>query len=449
MTTPVISGQQADDTGIEDRLRSLVSPVGGLVSATYRLPNPPGDPQFPVCVAPIGDISQALPHTASSVSDVRNASGMDGAGNALDTERASWLCIAEALERYSSCAWHPEQFIWATARELGADAIDLTRIPRVSATEARDPHCIITEPDLDAPMRWVRGLSLTSGRRVWIPASLVFLHLPFESYGDRVAAPISTGCAAHTDVYAALASGVSEVIERDSIALTWLQRLELPRIELDEVPDDLAPFVARARSRNVETHLFDATTDVGVPTVYSVEVTPHHDTVRTVVMCATDPDPVRAVGKVLREAASGRIALRHRTPEKADPDTFSTVHDGALYMGAPERAEHFRFLLDSSRTVQLSSYARPRFADARSELRWLVERLSARGMDAYAVDITCDEAERIGMWVVKAVIPDLMPLSFIRRAQYRGHPRLYQAPVAMGLPAGTEEELNPWPQPFA
>lgn len=199
----------------------------------------------------------------------------------------------------------------------------------------------------------------------------------------------------------------------------------------------------------MRTHLFDATTDIGVPTVYSVEVTPHHGTVRTVVMCATDPDPVRAIGKVLREAASGRIALRHRTPDGRGPDDFATVHDGALYMGAPERAHAFRFLLDSPHRVAVSSYDRPRFATPRDRLSWLLGRLAARGMEAYACDITCDEAERTGMWVIKAIVPDLMPLSFIPRAQYRGHPRLYQAPAAMGHPAATEEELNPWPQPFA
>ncbi|KUJ49673.1 hypothetical protein ACZ90_67185 [Streptomyces albus subsp. albus] len=444
-----MTGEPLREPEVAGRLRSLVDPVGGLVSGALRLPNPPGDPVFPVCVAPLGDISQALTHTAHSVNTSPGDAGMDGAGNAITVEDASWLCIAEALERYSSCAWHPEQFIWATARELGEDAIDLSRLPRISEAEAADPRCILTPPDPDAPLRWVRGYSLMTGKRVWIPASLVFLHLPFESYADRIAAPISTGCAAHTDVYAALASGLCEVIERDSIALTWLQRLALPRIELDKIPADLRPYIDRSRSRNVQTYLFDATTDVGVPTVYSVEVTPHHDAVRTVVMCATDPDPVRAIGKVLREAASGRIALRHRLPDGKSPDSFSTVHDGALYMGAPERADAFDFLLDSPWRAPLSSYGRPQFDTPRSHVGWLLRQLASQGMNAYAVDITSDEAERIGMWVVKAIVPDLMPLSFIRRAQYRGHPRLYRAPAAMGHPVATEEELNPWPQPFA
>jgi ribosomal protein S12 methylthiotransferase accessory factor len=69
-------------------------------------------------------------------------------------------------------------------------------------------------------------------------------------------------------------------------------------------------------------------------------------------------------------------------------------------------------------------------------------------MEAYAVDLTCDEAREIGMWVVRVIVPGLMPLSFVGAAQYRGTPRLYEAPVAMGYTAHAAADLNPWPQPF-
>ena len=66
-------------------------------------------------------------------------------------------------------------------------------------------------------------------------------------------------------------------------------------------------------------------------------------------------------------------------------------------------------------------------------------------MDAYAVDLTTDEARRAGLVVVRVLIPGLQPLSFNQLAQFRGHPRLYDAPRAMGHTSHVEEELNPFP----
>ncbi|WP_246258467.1 YcaO-like family protein [Kroppenstedtia pulmonis] len=100
------------------------------------------------------------------------------------------------MERYSSCVYHEDQFIWATAAELGEDAIDLQKIPLCSEQELAHPKCPVVKPRMDAPIRWVKGLSLHSGREVWVPAVMTYLHIPPMSPGERFWLPISTGCAA-------------------------------------------------------------------------------------------------------------------------------------------------------------------------------------------------------------------------------------------------------------
>jgi ribosomal protein S12 methylthiotransferase accessory factor len=426
----------------------LVGPAG-LVSAVQQLPIPSGDPAFAVYTASLGDLSQPLPELRLAIERESNT-GLDGAGSDFDPAVARWKSVAEALERYSSCTYSPQQFRWATAAELGDEAIDLDTCPTISAAESADPQCFVVPPDKHAPMRWVRGVALSDGRLRWIPAMMVYLHLPYASRGERFTLPISTGCAAHTDLYEAVARGLSEVVERDSIAISWLQQLGLPQIELDEVSPALEPFLRPGRnSPHVRTYLFDATTDLGIPTIYSVEQSPHHSTVRTVVMAATDTDVEAAIGKVLREAASGRIALRYRKPNLTEPKDFVSVHDGALYMGAPDRAHAFDFLTRSDRRVKLSQLPRHRLTTSRERLEFILARLSAAGHEAYVVDLTTDEAERSGVWVVKAIVPGLQPLSFVHRAQFRGHRRLYDAPAAMGHAVHPESDLNPWPQPFA
>jgi ribosomal protein S12 methylthiotransferase accessory factor len=288
-----------------------------------------------------------------------------------------------------------------------------------------------------------------TGRLCWVPAVLTYLHVPAQSTGERFTLPISTGCAAHRTPVEAVRNAICEVVERDAISLTWLQRLALPRIEFDLVEANLAGFLELAADRNSTVHLFDATTDIGIPTVYGLDIVRDHPRCTTVVMCATDLDPRRAVAKVLREAASGRIALSADRSTPDDPDDFITAYDGAAYMGRPERLGAFDFLLDSPARRRLSDLPVLASGDPGTDLRLLLDRLSRHGYEAFAVDLTTDEARRVGMHVVRVVIPGLQPLSFSHRARYLAHPRLYAAPAALGYPVHAEPDINPWPQPFA
>jgi ribosomal protein S12 methylthiotransferase accessory factor len=430
-------------------LLQLVQPMGGLISGHTQLVSAPGEPQFPTAIALLNDVSQILPGVANAVANGSKKPNLDGAGGGLEGEIRNVRAAAEALERYASCFYDDRQFLWASANELGSEAIDLDTIPCCSVAELRHPRCPLHLPEKDAPIRWVRGLSLLDGRLVWIPAVMVFLHMPLEP-AERFWLPISTGCAAHVSMEQAIVSGICEVIERDAVALAWLQQLALPRIELDAVPERLRPYLERnEKSAGVVQHLFDATTDLGVPTVYSVQIAPANETLAALVMCSTELEPATAIEKVIRESGSSRLAMHSNPDVPENWDDFCGVSHGAAFMGKPERLPAYDFLLSSERRRRLSDMPYLSTGDARQDLVGLIERLRGRGMDAFAVDLTTDEAFRVGMRVVRTIIPALQPLSFSHRARFLGHPRLYDAPAAMGYAPHCEEDINHWPQPFA
>jgi ribosomal protein S12 methylthiotransferase accessory factor len=431
-------------TGAVPRLQDLVSPLGGLINDVMRLPVEPSSPQLAVFSAALGDVSTVLADQCGP----ECLGSLDGAGTGLDPERAEIVAVAESLERYANCVYDERQFRWATAGELGAEALDLDTLPRCSPAELADPECPVVLPDRTARMRWIRGLDLHTGKPAWVPASLVYIHFPSED-AERITNPISTGSATHPDPAVAVCSALCEVIERDAISLTWLHQLPLPRIELDEVGPHLRRFLDASADRDMTIQLFDATTDVGIPTVYGVSIAADHPRLRTVVSCATSLDPQTAAAKAICELVSVRIALHDDEPSTEDVGSFTDVSDGATYMCVPERASAFDFLLDSPARRRLSEMPVLTTGDPTADLRLVRDRLAARGMDAYVVDLTTDEALRVGMTVVRTIVPALQPLTFHHRARFLGHPRLYEAPVRMGYPARLEAELNAWPQPFA
>ncbi|WP_051471145.1 YcaO-like family protein [Patulibacter minatonensis] len=453
MSTPTTTAPDpvTATTGTPDALlglKRLASPYG-LVGRVRRLPTAPGDPDFEIYTSELGNLAQLHENVRESTGGRTTRGEFDGAGGGIDGERALCVSIAEALERYSSCTFDQDQLVWATANELGDEAIDLDTLPRHSERELADPQCPVVPMDKDAPMRWVRGVSLMTRREVWIPAVLVYLHIPARARGERFALPISTGCAAHSDLSSALLGALCEVVERDAIALTWLQRLQLPQIEVDVEDEALAAFAARDRHTSVTRLLFDGTTDLGIPTVYSLELSPHDDHLAQMVMASTTLDPQDGVVKVSREGASARIALSVPRPMPDTPEEFTNVFHGASWMGHRDRRGEFAFLQESTGRRKLSELPSIATGTPEGDLRAVLGRLEGAGMEAFAVDLTTDEADAVGFRVVRTVVPGLMPLSFARQAQYRGHPRLYEAPPRFGHEAHPESLLNASPQPFA
>lgn len=451
----VSSSPSSVSTSVPPSLRSmskLVSPFG-LVSTLTWLPVAEGEPEFAVYSGSLGNPGAALAGHGDWVNDPV-AGNFDGAGGALDHDLAAHLAVAESLERYSSCVWRDDQLIWATAAELGDDAIAPARWPQCSPSELADPRSGLVASDPHLPLRWVSCWSLTRRRPVFVPASQIYLRFPPESAAERYLHPVSTGCAAHTDPVEAVVNGLCEVVERDSIALTWLQRMPLPRLDftLADLAGDDRDFVQRGLSSDVTTHLFDATTDLGIPVLYGVQTSEHDAALAQLVVATCTPDPGRGLAKLFREAASLRIALRAaaagQRPDAPPVEDTMSVIGGALEAGSRERRDRFDFLLEGERPHhRLADLSRPARPDA--ALPWLLDRLHTAGCEVVVADLTTDEARQVGAHVVRVLVPELMPLSFAHRARYLAHPRLYQAPAALGHRVHREPEVNPHPQPFA
>jgi ribosomal protein S12 methylthiotransferase accessory factor len=369
----------------------------------------------------------------------------------LTDEEAELPAVCEALERYCAAAFVAEDFTVASAEELGSEAIDLDRIPRCSNKELSHPKCPLIAPSKSLPIRWVTGFSLFTGKKTYIPAVMVGNHIRFAGRGERIFFPISTGCAAHTSLDRALLGGIFEVAERDAIAILWLQKLPLPQIVIDFEPECVAPYLESMRraTKDLECYFFDATTDLGIPTVYGVRRTPWNRTGATFVSCASAVSVVEALAKVIRDLSHCSTAFQRPRPTPDNIEDFTGIFHGAAYMAREEQAHGFDFLLKSGSRRLLSETTALEADSEKSLLASTLNRLREKGLDTFAVELSTDEALRSGIRVVKAIIPGLQPISFNYRARYLGHPRLYEAPAQMGYESHKEEDLNHLPQPFA
>jgi ribosomal protein S12 methylthiotransferase accessory factor len=427
-----------------NRVESLVSPYG-VVAHVSRRRGPRGLAEFGAWLALLG--SGSCDHRglskARSARPVR-ASGLDPA----DPDRGRLIAIAEAAERYAAGDFLGEPVRVARADELDGAVIDLASVPRCSASELAADGCPLSAPDPGATVRWVRGVDLATAEPIWLPAVMACYRLPDLRSGERFWLRISTGYAVHTDPVEAIIRGVCEVIERDAIAVTWLQRLPLPLIGPKAQSGLIDEVLSRCGRHFVQTYLFDATSDMGVPTVYCLQIAQYDTSMRQAVSCATGRTTVAAAEKALMEAVRYRVPGLERREVPQDFRDFSGVTDGAAYMGRPEMSAAFDFLTEGA-PHRLAPPRVPLPAEPVQALAAITDTLEAAGMRAIAVDRTTRELAAVGLTAVCVLVPDLQPMSLHPLAQYRAHRRLYDAPLRMGYRSLEEEELNPWPQPFA
>lgn len=417
-------------------LASLVSPLG-VVSGLRPLLADRGLNRLAHVVASSGD----------SHTDHRGGSPQLGTGRSFDARLATTIAIAEAAERYVGS--YPEaDTVRSTAAHLPGAAIDLARLPRCSETEYAHPDCKVVPPDPAAEIRWVRGTDLMTGEPTWVPAVMTCYGLHPEP-AERFVFQISTGYAVHVEPERALLGGLLEVVERDTIAVTWLRRLRLPLLGPAGMSPAVRELLDHSRRRFLNSVLFNATTDVGVPTVYALQQAPHDTEAANLVGAGTGRTLAHAAERALIEILNIRQLFHHGKPPVNDYAQFGDIMDGARYMGVPERAEAFAFLIEDLANRPVSDRCLELPDDPRRALSLVLERLREIGAQAVCVDRTSAELRRVGLVALTVVIPRLQPMSLSPLAQFRAHPRLIEAPAAMGVPASPEQEQNPWPQPFA
>jgi len=429
----------------------LIRPVGGVVEEPMPLfQGEMGIPEFKIYSSGLGNLTMTAPHVRSSNGGMVTPGAIGGAGSDEYRELALVRSVAEAAERYANSMLNESSsWIVASQNELGDEAMDLSTLPVCSERELADPNAMIGKADPDAPIRWVKSYSLTEDREVYVPAILTHLFVQGSEHENFVY-PISTGVAAHSDLIKAVTSAICEVVERDAIALTWLAKLPLPQVEFDLPVQDAHKDKFRQLARgHMKQLFFDATTDIGIPTIYSVQLVDGHPTLSQFVSCSTNFDAAEAAAKVIRESASGRTMFEQNHEIPANVSDFMRLEDGAAFMGRPENRSYFDFLLNSPTRRPISAIKSDYPEDDAGRLHWLKQRFSDLGYKVYISELTTDELRDVGLRTVRVIIPGLMPMTPVQRARFLGHPRLYQYPQKAGFGPFTEDMVNPAPQPFA
>ncbi len=414
------------------RFRKHVSPLTGVVSRLERI-----EADVPLNTNYYAVHNFSAP--AETVHELRAALAGGSFGKGSTAEQGEASALMEAIERYSGMYQGHE--IRTTRRFTdfpAGDAIHPNDVLLFSEAQHKEhqrvpesEHSHMTPAAFDqaAKIAWSPVWSLRDKRFRYLPTSLLYFFYKGDP-GDQIAAD-SNGCAAGNTLEEAIVQGFLELVERDSYAIWWYNRLQRPELDLSRFDH---PYVRDLQIQLADTGyrlwVLDITSDLGIPSF--VAITHWTDDGKENIEFGSGAhfDARIALLRALTEL-NQFLSIGAMAGGKSDKSTLDGV--------TPLRLQDHPFLTPSKAPA-----AKPDFntefgrLDTREEATACVRLAEREGLDFLVLDQTRPD---IGVPVVRVIVPGLR--HFYRRF---APGRLYDVPVKLGLldrPLA-EHELNPF-----
>lgn len=371
-------------------------------------------------------------------------------GKGMTEIQARVSAIAEAIERYSGVYRGDETTIRESYNSLGPQAIHLHRCLNFSTEQYKNRqvwnaqltggrfHVVPNPFDEAQAIDWTPVWSLTHNEFKYLPTAFCYFGHP-DSTRFFFCAGDSNGTSAGNTREEAIVQGFLELVERDSVALWWYNRVLRPGVDLDSFGlPYLKALKAYYQSLKRELWVIDITADLQIPAFAAVSRRTDREVEDIIVGFGAHLDAKIALLRAITELNQFLPAVSHQA---SDGSTRYNFPDGeaidwwknATIMNQP-------YLLPDSRAKlkRLEDYPQLASDDLMEDVKSCVAIAAQAGLETLVLDQTRPD---IGMHVCRVVVPGLR--HFWRRL---GSGRLYDVPVKLGWldTATLEEELNPY-----
>ncbi len=370
------------------------------------------------------------------------------AGSGFTLAEAFSRAAGEVIERYA-CCWSDDESIifdsWEGMTRRGLEALEPKDIALFSQAQYARPGFPFAPLERTTKIGWAPGVSLISGRQVYLPAQIVYFRYRLQEGERPIAYSTSSGCACATTMEEALLKGLFEQVERDAAMITWFARLSPPKVDLERFPavrDKFSSVGLFGPTRSFE--VMDTTLDVPIPSFMGVARVVVARKERHFVGGSANLDPAAGVFKTLLELGQGvpfikTILIHNPMPDKLAFDNFD---DNLRFYASEKNAGHLAFLFGSDKISEARPDAESR--DHAALLRQALGILRSHGLDAIAVDHTTPDVASLGLVVARVYVPGFVQLG-VPSSPFLGSNRLFEAPRKIGV---NVTELNPLPHPY-
>ena len=369
-----------------------------------------------------------------------------GLGNSR--EEACGKALMESLERYC-CEKKSDEFLHARAADLSESSlVNPNRLARYLDCQLYYSKDLKNFSVNDEHL-WTE-ISNVEGRSYYIPASHIWYCFSQADFPDGRSLFWSStnGAAAHFVYEKAVLLAVQEIIERDAILVWWLNRLSPPALDWKLLGEKLNGIIRKIESQGFEINVLDLTLDL-LPVCMVVARNRLKKYPYFFCGAACNGDLLAACEKALAETEHTIWdCLGGNIPRKIKAGDLYYPMDHGLFYLDPKNGKNLDFLFGGSLSREMPH------AEHLQSVQEVHGYLKKRKFELLLKDITRPEIRESGidMRVIKAVIPDLIPITFGYLSEPLALPRIYSLPYALGYRekplTGEEVVLNYQPHFF-
>jgi ribosomal protein S12 methylthiotransferase accessory factor len=364
-------------------------------------------------------------------------------GKGKSPAQAKTSALGEAIERYAGIFQGDEARLSARLSDLNEAAIHPNATMRFSRRQyqnrtTRNHYDWVPEPfDETQEIEWSPVWSLTYDRFRYLPTAACYYGYA-RRHNIRFTRADSNGCAAGNTKEEAILQGFLELVERDSVAIWWYNRLKRPAVDLSSFAEPyFQQLLAYYHSLKRELWVLDLTNDLNIPAFAAVSCRTDKIAQDIIFGFGAHLDPQTAILRTLTELNQFLPAVYYRTADQGEENSAYEPEVVAWWRTATLEAHPYLSPAETLPLKRQADYPQLWSDDLYTDVRQCVQIAQTRGLETLVLDQTRPD---LGLQVVKVVVPGL------RHYWPRFGPgRLYDVPVQMGwLPAPLkEEELNP------
>lgn len=424
-----------------------VSPITGIIGNLQRIStweNEEGlTPSYSAGYGFFGEISD--------LNELQESLRCESYGKGKSNVQAKVSALCEAIERYGSVFQGDEARIQAQFKDL-ENAIHpndcmLYSDRQFANRDQWNATChgfnwIPETFDENAQIDWSAAWSLTHNQPRYVPTSYCYKGYPDKKKSSFARAD-SNGCAVGNNLEDAILQGFMELVERDSIALWWYNRLNKPQVDLSSFNEPyFQELVVYYQQIQRDLWIIDITSDLDIPVFAAISRRNNGDRENIILGFGAHFDAKIALLRALTEinqslpaALLGMFAADSAYRER-DRETISWWHEATIL-------KHPYLIPDRNLPLKTpANYPQCWSDDLLTDVTNCVEIVAAKGLETIVLNQTRPD---LGLCAVKVIVPGLR--HFWPRF---GAGRLYNVPVKMGWLAAplTEEQLNPTPAFF-
>ena len=358
-------------------------------------------------------------------------------GSGKTAEEACGKALMETFERYC-CQKRPSILIKAKAAELDRNIIiDPNRLAYYNdyqLTKVSD----IKNYNENELYYWTE-VHDEKGKLFLVPACHIYYCFKHSDFIDGKSHfwASTNGAAAHFSFEQAALSAIRELIERDAIMVWWLNRLSPPYINKSLLRKAERKIIKKIENCCYEVKILDLTLDL-LPVCLAIARNKNKE--QPYFFCgASCHENIRlAWRKALSELEHAVWNGLQKDVISIDAEQIYSPLDHEMYYLNPQNGITLDFLFEGREQKTFgSSTCFPRLSD-------LSLFLEKKGFQLFFKEITAEEIKNaeLNINVIKAVIPDLIPITFGYLYEPFGLKRIVDLPLTLGLRQKQLEKID-------